>query len=96
MTPELKESLLRYYAEQEQEAIDIRHQEYNHDMQKFLRGETNRVRHSEKLDGRYLYFKGIDRIFNNWQEAVVELQVPIDTLRYDTKKKYQWEWIAIE
>lgn len=96
MTPELKESLLRYYAEQEQEAIDIRHKEYNHDMQKYLKGQTNKVRHSEKLDGKYLYFKGLDRIFFNWQEAVVELQVPIDTLRNDTKKKYQWEWITLE
>ena len=96
MTPELKERLLLYYAEQEQEAIDIRHKEYLHDMQKYLRGETSTVRHSEKLDGRYLYSKGLDRIFYNWQEAIAELQVKRDALMADIKNIYQWEWIKLE
>ena len=83
MTPEMKDSLLRYYAEQAELSVSHRHKAYNQDMIKFLNGETNIVRYAESQAKKYIYSSVLDMTFDNWQEASQVLKRPLHTLYQD-------------
>jgi hypothetical protein len=82
MTPEMKQGLLRYYAEQAELSTSHRHRIYNEDMLKFLRGETRVVRYADNQIAKLIHSDTLDMTFDSWQQASEVLNRSVGTLKF--------------